>query len=161
MTCDLEDFKSSKTCYIVYFESEGADGAVGGAHQQSKPVFFDKIRSSSFSSGQTVDLQLDTFRNSLELKLDGTTRRVAHNIDARNIYPYVCFQNLGSATIIESCSQIASQSSLSVINEEERSAGYDNLLWPSDLDDALKTIFKHGSKRILCFAVCSRIFFHV
>jgi hypothetical protein len=141
VACDPQTAKSSKTCYVVYFESGGTEG-VGGAHQQPKPVFFERIGSSTFSNGQTVDLRLDTFKNSLELKIDGLTARVAHNIDARNIHPYVCFENSGSATFVESSSRILNL--VSIISEEERSAGCDNSLWSADLDKALSRCFKLG-----------------
>jgi hypothetical protein len=142
VACDPQTSKSSKTCYIVYFESGGAEGVIG-AHQQSKPVFFDRVGSSSFSCGQIVELRLDTFKNSLEMRLDGSTTRTAHNIDARNIHPYVCFETSGSATFVESSSRISNL--LSVISEEERSAGCENSLWSSDLDSALSRCFNLGT----------------
>ena len=142
VACDPQTSKSSKTCYVVYFESGGTEG-MGGEHQQSKPVFFDKMGSSTFSSGQTIELRLDTFKNSLEMRLEGSTTRIANNIDARNIHPYVCFENLGSATFVESSSRISNL--LSVISEEERSAGCENSLWSSDLDNALSRCFKFGT----------------
>jgi hypothetical protein len=142
LACDPQTSKSSKTCYIVYFGSHGAEG-VAGAHQQSKPVFFDSIGSSTFSSGQIVELRLDTFKNSLEMRLDGSTTKIAHNIDARNIYPYVCFENSGSAAFVECSSSLLSL--LSVISEEERCAGCENSLWSSDLDNALSRCFKSGT----------------
>jgi hypothetical protein len=142
VTCDLQNTKSSQSCYIVYFDSEGAEGVVGAVQQQSKPVIFDRAGDSSFSSGQTVELCLDTFKNSLELRIDGITKRVAHNIDANRIHPYVRFEKFGSATFMYSRSHNSILSS--VVSEGEISAGFDNTLWSSDLDKALIQCFKSG-----------------
>jgi ankyrin repeat protein len=142
VACDPQTSKSSKTCYIVYFCSLGTEGVVG-ANAQSKPVFFDKVGGSSFSSGQTVELRLDTFKNSLEMIVDGVIAQIAHDIDARSIHPYVCFSSSGSASFVESSSCIANLQS--IITEEERCAGCDNSIWSLDLDVALGRCFKLGN----------------
>jgi hypothetical protein len=143
VTCEPQNPKSSQACYIVYFESEGTEGVLGVAQQQSKPVFVDKIGDSSFSSGQTVELRLDTFKKSLELRLDGLTKRVVHNIDTRKIHPYVRFEKFGSATLEYVCS--LNSTATTFISEGERSAGFDNTLWSYDLDKALLRCFKPGN----------------
>jgi hypothetical protein len=151
VTCDPDDLKNSKTCYIVYFDSKGKEGVVGVAHQQSKPVFFDKNEKSSFLSGQSVELRLDTFKTSLEMRLNGTTRCVAHNIDVHNIYPYVRFNPVGSVTTLASCMLVST--SMPLITETEASAGCDNMIWSPDLDLALCRCFNLGETFCFCFIV--------
>jgi hypothetical protein len=141
VACDPRAVQSCKRSYIVYFESGGAEGVVGV--QPSKQVHFDQISASTFSAGQTIELQLDTFKSSLEMRIDGSTRTIAFNIETSDIRPYVCFENSGSASIVESTSRCSNVHS--VISAEERSAGLDNSLWSSDLDKALRQCFKLGT----------------
>ena len=141
VACDPQTARSRKNLYVVYFESGGAQG-VGGAESVTS-VVFDQIRGSAFSSGQTVELKLDTLKSSLEMRIDGLTRCVAYNIEVSNIHAYVCFDNSGSATVVETSSWLLTQ--MSVISEDERSAGYDNSLWSSDLDNYLGQCFKLGT----------------
>jgi hypothetical protein len=149
LACDPRTLKSCEKSYAIYFESSGAEGVVGLQPSNLKPVHFDQIRDSAFSAGQTVELLLDTFKSSLELRIDGLTKTMAFNIDDAHIHPYVCFENLGSATILESTSRCSNIHS--VISAEERTAGCDNSLWSSDLDKALEQCFKFGTRPSLLF----------
>ena len=138
LACDPETC-DSKSCYIVFFSSQGTQGAtIRGAHPESKQVFFEKFGDSSFPSGQTVEFLLNTLKSTLTMRIDNATARVAHNLDFSNTRPYICFQDSGSATLLENVSKIHLQS---IITEEEWIAGCDNSLWPSDLDNAVTCYF--------------------
>ena len=93
-----------------------------------------RISSTSFSSGQVIELELDTNEHRLKISIDRRLVLIASNIEDKGTYPFVCLAYEESATLESRYKKLPQLNSVAADN---RKLGFNNLIWTKETDATL------------------------
>ncbi len=130
----LDRFPAHASGEDIFIFAIGSDGSPIYSGQNHPSI--DYHSSVDLSSCQTVTLELDAYKHCLRLYIDQNASPVmtASNVDCRGVRPYVCMDYEESVTLLNTtCRFCRSQS----IAEEDWCKGFDNTLWPVEIDEVL------------------------
>ena len=88
----------------------------------------------SFSSGQVIELELDTNEHRLKISIDRRLVLIASNIEDKGTYPFVCLAYEESATLESRYKKLPQLNSVAADN---RKLGFNNLIWTKETDATL------------------------
>ena len=106
-----------------------------------------------FSSGNRIGFELNSFENSLSIKIDGKLAVVVSNIDSLGVRPFVCMSRNCSVSMSSSKSLVINANA-SLISFKDRLAGLDNNQWKEEQDIALSRISTAGIIKKNCSLMC-------
>ena len=94
-----------------------------------------------YSSGQTVQFELDTKEHRLHVRIDGSLVVTVHDVDDKDVRPYLCMDYFESATLLTRNKQAPSGAALAV---QDRKLAFENSAWSSEEDLALSGLSIKG-----------------
>ncbi len=126
---------SGEDAYLIAFGCHGGTLVVG---QSPGPSIDTSTGYYAFNSGQTVKLELDTYKHCLCMYIDEESEPTvtASNVDCRAVRPYVCMDNEESVTLLERTCRYKATGSLA-IDDDDWEKGFNNTIWPEEVDEAL------------------------
>ena len=143
---NLDKAPAKESCEsILVFSSEGSI-LVDGHKGTDKTTVVDRLSSSTFRPGQLIEFVLNTHDHTLTMKIDGRVVSFAHNVDHRDVRPYVCSEYSADITLISNSARVPSTGSFRFPNAST-DAAFANELWCEELDNELELLFGSG---ILC-----------
>jgi ankyrin repeat protein len=141
-------------------EENGLLGAYPGAAQYSQEDFFmlafqsngtfwnygklatiEMVYERGYSSGQLIAFELDTFRHTLSVKIDGELAFYASGIDDRGVRPYVCMDYCETVVLISRHSLVAGDADS---RPADSVASAFEPAWAWEADSALGTVDSVG-----------------
>ena len=96
-----------------------------------------------YSSGQIIQFELNCNEHSLQVSIDGKLVVTAHNVDDKDVRPYLCMDYFESATLLVRSKQAPSGAAPSI---QEHNLAFDNSLWSTEEDSALTKLQIKGSE---------------
>jgi hypothetical protein len=94
-----------------------------------------------YSSGQIVQFELDTTEHRLHVRIDGSLVVTVHDVDDKDVRPYLCMDYFESATVLARSKQVPSGAALA---PQDRRLAFENSAWSSEVDLALSGLSIKG-----------------
>jgi ankyrin repeat protein len=117
---------------VLAFGSQGGDPIV-----TDEDYDVDVQSSLSFSSGQTLEFQLDMVEKSLHVKIEETLVAIVRNICHQELRPFVCMGQQGSVSISQRTAMPWLGREESSHSREHEALGFNNARWTPEMDRVL------------------------
>jgi hypothetical protein len=133
----LSTYPSSATGeFVLAFRSnDGSETIFEG--KGAKPIF-EMGSGVEFGSNQVIEFELDLVSNTLNVRVDGTLKFIAKNVEGKGAHAYVCMDYGETATLLYTRSHIPETTwDTGAITDSERKVAFDNSAFERDTNLAL------------------------